>query len=855
MYYQQEIKDVLRELSSFEKGLSEKEAQRRLEKYGKNIIERKHRISALKIFLKQFLNPLVIILIIATVVVFIFKEYLDGIAILIILLLNAILGFFQEYKAEKAIELLRKLSTPNSRVVRDGKEKIISSELLVPGDIIIFETGDKINVDARLIEVLNLNLDESVLTGESIPVNKQIKPIKEDVMIADQNNMVFSGSLVVDGKGKAVVTYTGMYTEIGKIAKLVEETNTGETPLQKELKKLGNILGIFAIIIAFVVFLLGLLKQLSLFEVFKTSISLAIAIIPEGLPAVVTISLALGVQKMLKKKALIRKLHAVETLGSTNVICSDKTGTLTKNEMTVTDLFANNEEIKVTGKGYETKGIFLLNNKKTDPKKFINLIKVCAGCNNATLPDVGDPTEKALLVLAKKANINKFEGRLEEEQFNSEKKYMSVTYRMDNEKVRFIKGALEKIVKFCDSIEINNKIIKFSAKEKEFILKKNSEMASRALRVLGFAYEKNNRTIFVGLAGMIDPPRKEVKVAIKIAKDAGIRVIMITGDHKETALAIGKEIGISGKAISGEELDEYDIEDYIDHVNVYARVSAEHKVRILEALQRKNNVVAMTGDGINDAPALKKADIGVAMNIKGTDVARDASDMILVDDNFASIINAVKEGRVIYDNIKKFVKYLLSANLGEIFIILFSLVLNLPLPLLPLQILWVNLVTDGLPALALGIDPPSGNVMKKKPRDKNENILKNTFSFIFLAGVLSTLITLILFKINLGLGLNKARTIALTTLILFELFLVFSIRSEEVLIKIKSNKYLWLAVISSLVLHLIVMYTLLNTFFRLVPLNIHEWLVIILWSGSGFAFFELIKIVRKRFSKSIIKNI
>jgi len=847
MFYQKEIKEVLSELNSSENGLTEIEAKKRLEKYGRNIIERKRKISKLKIFLRQFISPLIIILIISTIIVFALKEFLDGIAILIIIFLNAILGFIQEYKAEKAIELLRKLSTPNSRVIRDNKEKIISSELLVQGDIILFETGDKINVDARLIEVFNLSLDESILTGESTSVNKQISELKNKAVISDQDNMVFSGTLVVNGRGKAIVTNTGMDTEVGKIARLIEKIDTEETPLQKKLRKLGDNVALLAFLISVIVIILGLFKRLNLLDIFKTAISLAVAIIPEGLPAVITISLAIGVQRMLKKKALIRKLHAVETLGSVQIICTDKTGTLTKNEMTVTELFVNNKEIKVTGKGYELKGNFLFNNKKINPKEFSNLINTAVNCNNSSLPDLGDPTELSLLVLGKKAKIEKSKDRIDEELFSSEKKYMSVTYEINKEKIKFIKGASEVIINFCDYIEINNKIIKLNSKEKEFILKKNSEMASRALRVLGLAYEKNKKTFFVGLVGMIDPPRKEVKDAIKIANEAGIRVIMITGDHKETALAIAKEIGIKGKAISGNEIDEYDIDDYIDHTNIYARVSAEHKVKILEELQRKNNIVAMTGDGINDAPALKKADIGIAMNIKGTDVARDASNMILVDDNFASIVNAIKEGRVIYDNIKKFVKYLLSANFGEVLIILLSLILNLPLPLLPLQILWVNLVTDGLPALALGIDNPSENVMRKKPRNKNESILKNTFWFILSSGIIGAILVLGLFYNNMGFDLDKARTIALTSLIIFELFLVFTIRGEEFMFNNRTNKYIWLAVISSIFLHLIIMYSDLNIFFKLVPLSFNEWIKIVLFSFIGIIIFEIIKIIKNLF--------
>jgi len=844
MYYHMGKEEVLLRLKSTEKGLSEKETQARFRKYGVNIIERKHKINPLLIFLNQFLDPLVVILIIVTFISFYLGEYLDSGVILVIISINAVIGFFNEYKAEKSIELLQRLSSQQSKVLRNGQEKLIPSFKLVPGDIIILESGDKVGADCRLLEESNLRLDEAILTGESVPVQKQLSQIgkkDEKIPVAEQSNMVFSGTTVVSGRGKAVVVATAMNTEMGKIAMFVQGIDTSKTPLQKKLKVLGKRLTIGTVIISALVFIVGLFKNLGILEIFETAITLAVAVVPEGLPAVVTISLAVGVRRMLKRNALIRKLKAVETLGSVNIICSDKTGTLTKNEMTVKKIFAHNKMIEVTGEGYSLSGSFYYNNKKINSKALQNLLNVSAGCNNSVLPNIGDPTELALLVLAKKANINRIEERVDEVPFDPMKKYMSTTHKVNQKEITFIKGAPEVVLKFCNYVEVENKILKLNKNDKRKILEKNHEMTLQAFRVLGTAYKKNGKTIFVGLVGMIDTPRKEVKNAIKIAKKAGIRVIMITGDHKNTAKAIADQIGIEGGVIEGKYLNEKNINKVIGKANIFARVDPEHKVLILKTLQKKEEVVAMTGDGINDAPALKKADVGIAMGIKGTDVARDVSDMILVDDNFASIVKAVKEGRIIYDNIKKFIQFLLGANLGEIGIILFSLLLNIPLPLLPLHLLWVNLVTDGFPALALGIDKPDTNVMKRKPREKNETILSGMYGFLFISALLSTIISLGLFYYYLDKGLTEARTVVLTTLILFELFLAFSCRSKQSIFRLETNKLLWGAVILSVVLHIIIMYTPLNLAFKIAPLSLMQWFIIIIISSSGLLFFEVKK--------------
>lgn len=844
MFYELGVKEVFKKLNTSESGLKDDEARKRLGKYGYNVLEEKNKFSPFKLFFSQFYDILVLILIIAALISFFLKKYIDSIVIWAIIVLNAIVGFIQEYKAEKSIELLKKLSVPKSKVIRDGKIKIISSKELVPGDVILLELGDKVNADCRLFEAINLKVDEAILTGESTSVTKHVLHVEAKAAISEQTNMLFSGTTIVNGRGQAIVVSTGMKTELGNIANLIQEVQVTETTLQRKLKKLGKKLAILTVVISVLIFGIGILRGLGFLEMLLSAIALAVAVIPEGLPAVVTISLAIGVQKMLKRNALIRRLRAIETLGSITVINSDKTGTITKNEMTVKKLFVNNKEIYVTGTGYNLNGNFIHKGKKVDSHNFIDLLNVCASCNNANLPDIGDPTEIALLVLAKKGKVNKIEKRVHEIPFDSIKKYMSTTHKINHEEINYIKGAPEIVLDFCDYIEIDGKIKKLNAIEKKNILNKNIEMSSEALRVLGTCYKKHGKTVFLGLVGMIDPPRHEVKEAIKLASRAGIRTIMITGDHKNTAKAVAHEVGIKGDVVEGSEINESNINELVKNNSIFARVDPEHKVMILESLQKKDEIVAMTGDGVNDAPALKKADVGISMSIKGTDIARDASDMVLVDDNFATIVKSIKEGRVTYDNIKKFVKFLLSANIGEVGIIFFSLVLNLPLPLLPLQLLWVNLVTDSLPALALGVDTPSKDIMKRKPRSKDETILKGTGSFIILAGILSTVIVLGLFYFNLDGGITKARTIALTSLIFFELFLVFSCRSEkQSLFKLKVNKWLIYAVLVSVLIHLTIIYTPLNSAFKLVPLSLIDWIWIVLLSSLGLVFFEVKKAI------------
>ncbi len=852
-YYNLKIKDVFNNLKTKKTGLTNKEALKRLKTHGLNEIKKTKRLSTLKIFLNQFIDPLILILIIAVIISTIIHEFIDASVIGIILILNALLGFSQEYKAEKAIELLKKLSSPQARVLRNGQKIKINSKNLVPGDIIFLEAGDKISADARLISINNLSVDESTLTGESTPVEKNPSTIlKEKLSVVDQLNMVFAGTIVTAGNGEAVVTSTGMKSQLGKIATLVQETEETKTPLQKRLIKLGKYIGFIVIAIAILVFFTGIISKLDFYQMFLTALSLAVAAIPEGLPIVITITLALGVRAMLKRKALVRKLEAIETLGSITTICSDKTGTLTKNEMTVSELFVNNKHITVTGKGYETKGNFLLNNKKISPKNFRLLLEIGANCNNAILPNYGDPTEIALLVSAAKANIKDKIERVEEIPFDSKKKYMTTVHKINNKKISYIKGAPEKVLEFCNFIKINNTIKRLTKKQKDKILEENEKMAANALRVLAMAYQQEQKTIFVGLQAMIDPPRKEAKNAINLAKKAGINVIMITGDNKSTAMAIAKQIGIKGNALEGSDIEKIsrkDLRKIVKTIAIYARVNPEHKVRILKALQENNEIVAMTGDGINDAPALKRADVGIAMSIKGTDVARESSDMVLLDDNFSSIVQAIREGRIIYDNIKKFLKFMLSVNFSEIFVILAAILAKLPLPLLPLQILWINLITDSLPALALSKEPGDKNIMQCPPRNPKENILKGLYQYIIIGGLLGFIGILIIFlwEFKTTANIEKARTLALTTSILFQMLFIFSCKSEKNLFKIGlfNNRYLVGAVLISIILQILAIYSPLNIIFKLSPLNFKDWLRVILFSLPGVIFFETKKLIRK----------
>ncbi len=858
-YYNKNIKEVMEEFNSSESGLASDKIKRKLKKYGFNELKKKKKINALKIFLRQFKSFIIYILIAAVIISLIAKENVDAVVISIILIINTILGFIQEYKAEKAIEALKKLVTFNVKVKRNNKLEEIDAKEIVPGDILVVEAGDKIAADARLIKTYNLETQEASLTGESTPVVKTSNRLTGKLIVADKKNILFSGTNISKGKGEAIVIGTGMNTEIGKIAEMIQEDGK-ETPLQKSLQILGKKIGMVVVIIAVIVFVAGVLRNgTNIPEMLLISVALAVAAVPEGLPAVVTICLALGVQRMVKKNALVRRLHSVETLGSTSVICTDKTGTLTKNEMTVKEVFVNNKIIHVKGVGYKTQGDFLYNNKKINVEEVQLLTKIGLLCNDSELEDsevIGDPTEAALIVSAEKSGLhknlkNKIK-RINEIPFDSKRKRMTTVHLISNKKIAFMKGAPDVLLKLCNRININGKIKRLDEKEKEKILKINNQFADNALRVLGFAYKevkekvKEEDFIFTGLQGMIDPPRSEVVESIKKCKKAGIRVIMITGDHKNTAVAIGNRIGLKGKAITGEEIDKIDLDKIVEDVNIYARVNPEHKVKILEALKKKDYVVAMTGDGVNDAPALKKSDIGIGMSITGTEVAKESSDMLLLDDNFASIVNAVEEGRGIYDNIKKFVEYMLSTNLGEVLTIFIAIMVGLPLPLIAIQILWINLLTDGFPALALSVDPVEKGVMERKPRKKSEKIIpRSTAVRMLFVGVIMMAGTLFVFDKFLP-DVPYARTMAFSTLMVFQMFHVLNVRVKHSAFKrLFNNKWLLFAILSSILLKIVVIYTPLNVYFKTVPLLAVHWLYVVGIASIVLWFSEILKLFKK----------
>ncbi|MDD4179865.1 MAG: cation-translocating P-type ATPase, partial [Candidatus Margulisbacteria bacterium] len=749
------------------------------------------------------------------------------------------LGTVQHYRAEKAVAALKKMTVPQALVVRGGEMKKIDSTALVPGDLVLLEDGAYIPADIRLIITPNLKTNESALTGESVPVDKTENPIEAaDLPVADQTNMAFAGTIVTYGRGKGIVVETGMKTQVGKIATLIQEEEKSTTPLQRRFHELGKWLAYISLFVCFIVFVAGILQGDKVIDMFLTSISLAVAAIPEGLPAVITISLALGAYRMAKRRAIIRKLPAVETLGSTTVICSDKTGTLTQNIMTVSEVVA------------------------FDPSKKKLLLTAAALCNDATIT-IGDPTEKALVIKAETEGLGKNElerhnPRVGELPFDSDRKMMTTLHKEpDGSFVLYSKGALEVI------LERSN----ISNEEKERILAENRKFVSAGQRTLGVAWKKfsqrpekieEKELDYLGQIAMSDPPRKEVFEAVRLCKQASIRPIMITGDHKLTALAIAKELGIAGnedEVLTGQELEKMafdQLKGQVKTVNVFARVSPEHKLRIVEALKSHGEIVAMTGDGVNDAPALKRSDIGVAMGMTGTDVAREAADMVLTDDNFATIVEAVEEGRGIYENIRKFIRYMLTTNSGEVFTMFFSIVLGFPLPLLPLHILWVNLVTDGLPALALTAEPIEKGIMQKPPRKQNESILAGGLLFSMISvGMIMAVGTLFLFKIELAKGgIDTARTVAFTTLSLLQMAHVLNCKSLNrslFEVGIFSNIYLVLAIALTVLMQVMVIYVpFLQQLFHTHALDLVDWLLIILISLTPIVFVELNKLYHKR---------
>ena len=857
MWHTREVADVARELqSSTTSGLTQTEAEKRLIQSGYNELKKRKGRGIMSIFADQFKDLFIIVLIAATVISFVLGEKTDSYIILLIIVVNAFMGLIQEYKAEKAIEKLQKLATPVATVLRDKNVKDIPARELVPGDVIILESGDFAPADGRIFESSYLKVDEAPLTGESVPSLKVVDVLPA-LPLADRENMVYMGTTVTDGRGKALVTETGMNTEMGKIAEIIQIMEREKTPLQEKLEHFSKYLTAGIVGLCVVIFVLGTLRGEDTFEMFLTAVSLAVAAIPEGLPAIVTIVLALGVQRMIKRNALMRRLKAVETLGSATIICSDKTGTITRNEMMVSQILVNGRIYRVTGKGYSLKGSLYLNKKQVEPSDQLKLIlEIGALCNDAHVYEgkvTGDPTEASLIVSAAKAGIykqeleEKFE-RVKEIPFSSERKIMTTIHRKGDKFAVYTKGAPDVILELCTDI-LEEKVVPLTPEKKEEILSMYQKMASKALRALAMAYKEveklpendldlEKELIFVGIQGMRDDPRPEVKDAITVCNTAGIKSIMITGDYKATALAIAEEVGITGNALTGEELDRLsnlDLEEHVSDIGVVARVSPEHKTRIVEALKNKGHIAAMTGDGVNDAPSLKKADIGVAMGITGTDVAKEAADMILTDDNFASIVSAVEEGRHIYDNIVKFIYFLLSCNIGEIFVLFFALLLGLARPLIPIQILWVNLVTDGFPALALGVEPPEEGIMTRKPRDPKESIFaEGRGRGIVEAGLLMSILVLAGFYFFGG-SERHATTLAFSLLVFVQLAHTINCRSEKKSIfeiGIFSNKYLVGAVLLSVVLQLSIVYIpVLQPLFKTVPLTGGDWILILALSS------------------------
>lgn len=868
MWYKKSKNEILKELDVDEKnGLSSNEALRRLEKYGKNKLVTKKKKTLFKQFLSQLKDVMIYILIIAAIISAFLGEISDAIIILLVIVINAVIGVVQESKAEKALDALKELSTPKALVKRDGSLKEILSEDIVPGDIVIIDAGRYIPGDLRLIDTANLKIEESAFTGESVPSEKDASflPDKE-IPIGDQNNMAFMSTLATYGRGVGVVVGTGMNTEIGKIAKMIEQEENDETPLQKKLSELGKILGFLAVGICILIFIISFFQGRDLLEMFLTSISLAVAAIPEGLPAIVAIVLALGVQRMVKKNAIIRKLPAVETLGSVSIICSDKTGTLTQNKMTVTTVYTNDSYIKESE--------FNLN--ENEYKLLVDCMVLCNDATYSEKNQTGDPTEIALLESSFKLNILKEKlekdfKRIDEIPFDSDRKLMTTVNLVDNNKARvFTKGALDSILSICNKISINGKLLDFTKECKAKVLENSNIMSDKALRVLAFAYKDISKEnivldslekdlIFIGMVGMIDPPRLEVKDSIKLCKSAGITPVMITGDHKNTAFAIANELGIAeniSQAITGHEIDKFKEEEFNEKIinyRVFARVSPEHKVKIVKAFKSHGNIVSMTGDGVNDAPSLKAADIGVAMGITGTDVSKGASDMILTDDNFSTIVSAVEEGRKIYLNIKKSIVFLLSCNLGEILTLFTAILLNWNSPLQPIHILWVNLITDSFPALALGVDKTKEDVMNNPPRNPKESIfVKSDKVQLIINGVLIGGITLFAFKLGERLyadSLIHAQTMAFVVLSVSQLFLSLSLRSNTksaFSLGLFSNKYLVYSILLGIFLQVIIIsISFIANIFKVTPLLLYDWIVVILVSLIPFAINEILKLFRK----------
>lgn len=805
-WYSLSLDEVERELGTGPSGLPAEEAAGRLERYGKNVLREEARETRLQVFLRQFKSVLIVILIVAAGVSFFVGAYLDAVAILIIVVLNAILGFSQEWQAGEAIEALKKMLVQRAVVIRGGGQQEIDASEIVPGDLVVLEMGERVPADLFIVEATSLEVDEASLTGESSPVDKAPGSLPSPTSLAERSNMAFAGTTVVNGRGRGVVVATGMQTEFGMIAGLSQRVEDETTPLSRQMDRLGRDLGLIAIGIAVVAVAVGLLQQRELLEMFLIGVSLAVAVIPEGLPAVVTLTLALGIKSMMRRNCLIRHLPASETLGAVSVICTDKTGTLTRNEMAVVRVKTPECEVTVTGAGYAPEGEFLVAGNPIDPLAkpgLARFLRTVLLCNHATVSlteggwrILGTPTEGALVVAAAKAGLSREDApeAVREFSFNSTRKRMTIIYREEEGDVAYVKGAPEVLLARSSRLLRGDSVVVLTDDLRDAILAEIAEYASGGLRVLGAAYRPlpdglllteetvEEDLIFLGFAGIRDPPRPEAAEAIRLCRSAGIDVIMITGDNPLTAYAIARDLGLSSEgALTGADLEalgDDELASRLRTTKVLSRVTAEHKLRVIDILARERAVIAMTGDGVNDAPALKKASIGIAMGIKGTDVARESSDMVLVDDNFASIVAGVEEGRREYDNIARFTRYLLSSNIGELVAIVGGLLLGLPLILIPIQILWINLITDGVTAIALGLEPAEQDVMQRRPRDPGESILtKDAYLVVLILGAWLGLLTIYVFSSLYEVDLDRARTMAFTGLIIFELYNVLNFRS------------------------------------------------------------------------------
>jgi Ca2+-transporting ATPase len=867
-------------------GLSTEEAKQRLEKYGLNELQAAHRVSPWTLLLQQFKNVLIIILLIATALSASVGHGIEAIAIAVIVLFAVLLGFVQEYRAERAIEALRHMAAPTADVIRGGHEIEIPARELVPGDLIVLRAGDKVPADARLIEAVNLQIEEAALTGESVPVEKNTDPIDNpNPTLGDRKNIAYAGTAVTYGRGRAVIIATGMNTEFGKIATMLQTVETGRTPLQENLDKVGKVLAWAALVVVSIIVVLGLIRGQPFVDMLIFGVALAVAVVPEALPAVVTISLAIGVQRMVHRHALMRRLAAVETLGSISVICSDKTGTLTKDEMTVRKIYVAGKVLDVSGVGYEPKGEYLINGVPVEPSDELKqFLRAAALASDAHIyhSDVqwsikGDPTEGALVVAAAKIKLEKDDldkqyPRVNEIPFTSETKRMTTLHQTSEGTISCSKGAVEKILESCTMQLTGKGVIALDAAGRKTILDAAHRMADEAMRVLGAA-SKLNATLesseremtFLGFAGMIDPPRPEAKTAVSTCERAGIKAVMITGDHPVTAQAIARELGIlkAGRVVTGNELDtmsEEQLEKEVQNIDVYARVSPAHKLRVVTALQKNGQIVAMTGDGVNDAPALKKADVGVAMGITGTDVSKEASAMTLTDDNFASIVAAVEEGRGIFSNIKKYLMYLLSSNLGEMGLMGVATFAGMPLPLSAVQILYVNLATDGLPALALAVDPPEKDLMRRSPRNPRTGIFtKPVVVLMMTGGIWSTIVNIGLFiwALNSGRSKEEAMTMTFVSLVLIQFFKAYNFRSDRhsVLNKPFANKWLNLAVLWELLLLVLVIYLpFLHRPFGTYSLPLVDWVIVVILAFTVSPVLEVVKWFIRRFYHSQENN-